>query len=91
MEYRVLGNTGIHVSKLGFGTMTFASEADEAMSKQLFHRCREAGINLFDTANIYGDARDGEAEAILGNLIKDCRNEVVITTKVGNAPMGQGE
>lgn len=89
MEYRVLGNTGIHVSKLGFGTMTFASEADEAMSKQLFYRCREAGINLFDTANIYGDARDGEAEEILGNLIKDCRDEVVITSKVGTPRWGK--
>lgn len=89
MEYKVLGNTGIHVSKLGFGTMTFASEADKAMSKQLFYRCRDAGINLFDTANIYGDARDGEAEEILGDLVKDCRNEVIITTKVGTPRWGK--
>jgi aryl-alcohol dehydrogenase-like predicted oxidoreductase len=89
MQYKVLGSTGIEVSQLGFGTMTFASEADESMSKQLFHRCRDAGINLFDTANMYGDARDGESEEILGKLIQDCRDEVVIATKVGTPRWGK--
>ena len=89
MEYRVLGKTGIQISKLGFGTMTFGSEADEAMSKRLFHRCRDAGINIFDTANIYGDKRDGESEEILGNLIQGCRDEVIITSKVGTPRWGK--
>ena len=88
MEYRILGNTGIQISELGFGTMTFGSEADEAMSKKLFHRCRDAGINLFDCANIYGKSRDGDSEEILGKLIQDCRDEVVITTKVGTPRWG---
>lgn len=88
MEYRVLGKTGVQVSQLGFGTMTFGSEADEAMSKKLFNRCRDVGINLFDTANIYGDKRDGESEEILGKLIQDCRDEVVITSKVGTPRWG---
>ncbi len=89
MKYKVLGNTGIHVSQLGFGTMTFGSEADEATSRKLFNRCREAGINLFDSANIYGDKRDGESEEMLGKFIKDCRDEVVITTKVGTPRWGK--
>ncbi|MBJ6724644.1 aldo/keto reductase [Geomesophilobacter sediminis] len=79
MNYKVLGNTGVLVSELCFGTMTFGSEADEAESARLFNRCREAGINFFDCANNYGD---GRAEIILGNLIRDCRDEVFITSKV---------
>ena len=47
----------------------------------MFGRCREAGINFFDCANSYAG---GESERILGELIRDCRNEVVITTKVFN-------
>ena len=89
MEYRVLGHTGIQVSEIGFGTMTFASEADEAMSRKLFNRCRDAGINLFDCANIYGEHRDGDSEEILGKLIRDCRDEVVITSKVGTPRWGK--
>lgn len=88
MEFKVLGNTGIQVSRLGFGTMTFGSEADEAMSKKLFNRCRDIGINLFDCANIYGDKRDGESEEMLGKFIQGCRDEVVITTKVGTPRWG---
>lgn len=88
MEYRVLGKTGIQVSQLGFGTMTFGSEADEEMSKRLYHRCRDAGITLFDTANIYGNKRDGESEEILGKLIQGSRDEVIITTKVGTPRWG---
>jgi aryl-alcohol dehydrogenase-like predicted oxidoreductase len=46
----------------------------------MFHRCREAGINFFDTANVYAD---GRSEEILGRLIADCRDEIVLTSKVG--------
>ncbi|MDU2063924.1 MAG: aldo/keto reductase [Sporomusaceae bacterium] len=79
MEYKLLGRTGVLVSELCFGTMTFGSEADETESKQLFYRCREAGINFFDCSNNYGG---GRAETILGNLMKECRNDIVLTTKV---------
>jgi len=79
MKYKTLGKSGVQVSELCFGTMTFAKEADEAESARMFRRCREAGINFFDCANNYSD---GQAEIILGKLIGDCRNEVVITTKV---------
>ncbi len=79
MKYKFLGNTGVRVSSLCFGTMSFGDEADEATSAALFQRCREAGINFFDCANTYAD---GRSEEILGRLVKDCRDEVVITSKV---------
>ena len=86
MEYGFLGNTGIQVSKLCMGTMTFGREADEAVAKEIFNCCRDAGVNFFDCANVYSQ---GRAETILGGLIADCRNELVITTKFGS-PMGTG-
>jgi aryl-alcohol dehydrogenase-like predicted oxidoreductase len=86
VEYRVLGRTGVKVSQLCFGTMSFGSTADEETSAAMFHRCREAGINFFDCANVYSA---GQAEEILGKLITDCRDELVITTKVGFA-VGDG-
>ena len=48
MEYKPIGNTGIMVSPLCFGTMSFGGDADELISTAMFHRCREEGINLFD-------------------------------------------
>lgn len=86
MEYRLLGKTGVRVSQLCFGTMSFGDIADEAESEKMFNRCREVGINFFDCANGYAK---GRSEEILGDLIAkyDCRDDVVITTKVG---FGQG-
>ena len=78
MEYKLLGNTGVKVSQLCFGTMSFGGDADEATSAAMFHRCREAGINFFDCANVYSA---GRAEEILGGLIAGSRDELVITTK----------
>lgn len=57
MEYRVLGRTGVRVSQLCFGTMSFGRDADVETSAAMFHRCREAGINFFDCANVYADGR----------------------------------
>jgi len=68
MKYRFLGNTGIRVSQLCMGTMTFGREADKSASKGIFNRCLDNGINFFDCANVYGD---GVAETILGELIAD--------------------
>ena len=70
MEYRYLGRTGVKVSELCLGTMTFGGDADEATSAAIFRRCREAGVNFFDCANIYAN---GRSEEILGRLIADCR------------------
>jgi aryl-alcohol dehydrogenase-like predicted oxidoreductase len=78
MDYRFLGRTGVRVSKLAFGTMSFGGDADEATSKALFWRCRDAGINLFDCSDVYAK---GRSEEILGQLVAGCRDEVVLTTK----------
>src|SRR5262245_8927759 len=78
MHYKLLGNTGVNVSALCFGVMSFGGDADEATSAAMFGRCREAGINFFDCANVYAG---GRSEQILGKLIADCRDEVVITSK----------
>lgn len=79
MKYKVLGKTGVLVSELCFGTMTFGSEADEAEATRMFNRCRDAGINFFDCSNNYSE---GRAEIILGKLISNCREELIITSKV---------
>jgi len=85
MEYTQLGRTGVKVSRLCFGTMSFGGDADAETSAAMFRRCREAGINFFDCADIYSK---GRAEEILGSLIAGCRDELVITSKVFN-PMGE--
>jgi aryl-alcohol dehydrogenase-like predicted oxidoreductase len=79
MEYKLLGSTGVKVSPLCFGVMSFGGDADEATSAAMFNRCREAGINFFDCANVYAN---GRSEEILGRLIADCRDDLVITSKV---------
>jgi aryl-alcohol dehydrogenase-like predicted oxidoreductase len=78
MQYRSLGRTGLAVSRLCYGTMSFGGDADEATSKALFERCRQAGINFFDCADVYAG---GRSESILGKLITSCRNEVVLASK----------
>ena len=75
MKYNFLGNTGIQVSCLCMGTMTFGREADEAASRAMFNQCRDAGINFFDCANVYSK---GRAELILGELISDCRDDLIV-------------
>lgn len=86
MQYRTLGRTGVQVSSLCFGTMSFGGDADEETAAAMFNRCREAGVNFFDCANVYNK---GRSEEILGRLIAaaSCREEVVITSKV-SFPMG---
>ncbi|MNB90635.1 General stress protein 69 [compost metagenome] len=79
MEYRSVGKTGIQVSGLCFGTMSFGTAADEETSKAMYRRCREAGINFFDTADVYGL---GRSEEILGECIAHERENIVLTTKV---------
>lgn len=78
MKYTHLGQTGLKVSQLCFGTMSFGGDADEKESAKMFHACRDIGINFFDCADAYSK---GKAETILGKLIKDCRDEIVLTSK----------
>ena len=87
MEYKYLGKTGVKVSTLCFGTMSFGGDADEKESAKMFRRCRDLGINFFDCANVYAN---GLSEEILGRFIADCRDEVLITSKV-YGPTGPGE
>jgi aryl-alcohol dehydrogenase-like predicted oxidoreductase len=88
MEYRQLGNSGLRVPVLSFGTGTFgggndffkawgSTTADEATT--LVNLCLDAGVNLFDTANVYSR---GASEEILGKAIRGLRNKVLISTKV---------
>ena len=91
MDYRTVGATGVQVSPLCFGTMSFGSEADEEASAAMYRRVRDAGINFFDTANVYGG---GRSEEILGKLAVGERDDIVIASKVGfpmkDDPNGQG-
>ena len=82
MEYRTLGRTGVRVSRLCMGTMSFGGDADEASSAAMFNRCRQIGINFFDTADVYNNGRSGD---ILGKLIAGNRDELVLSSKVRNA------
>jgi aryl-alcohol dehydrogenase-like predicted oxidoreductase len=86
MKYVDLGTTGLHVSELCLGTMTFGKEADREASTAIYRRCREAGINFIDCANVYAS---GESERILGELTAGERGELILTSKVGGV-MGQG-
>ena len=85
MEYRELGNSGLTVSRIGMGCVTFGREIDEATSFAVADRALERGITLFDTADCYAE---GMSESVLGKWIKsrDVRKQIVLATKVG-APM----
>jgi aryl-alcohol dehydrogenase-like predicted oxidoreductase len=85
MNHRLLGRTGLRVSQLCFGTMSFGGDADEAMSARMYRACRDAGINFFDTADQYNK---GRSEQILGELARGHRDELVIATKSFN-PTGE--
>jgi len=81
MHFKPLGRTGVRVSELCFGTMSFGLEADERGSAAMYKRCRDLGINFFDCADAYSK---GRAEEILGKLIKGERDALVITSKCFN-------
>lgn len=87
MEYRQLGNSGLTVPVLSFGTATFGGgneffkawgSTQVAEASEMVNLCLDAGVNLFDTANVYSK---GAAEEILGKAIKGKRNQVLISTK----------
>jgi aryl-alcohol dehydrogenase-like predicted oxidoreductase len=86
MELRTFGSTGIRVSELCLGAMTFGREADEATSTAMVDRFIEAGGNFVDTADVYSD---GVSEEITGRILKDKREEIVLATKV-RFPTGPG-
>src|SRR5438552_13047552 len=94
MEYVRLGNTGLKVSRICLGMMTYGSSAwrpwvlDEAESRPFIKRALEHGINFFDTADMYSL---GASEEVTGRALKEfaSRDQVVIATKVFNR-MGDG-
>jgi aryl-alcohol dehydrogenase-like predicted oxidoreductase len=86
MEYRILSTTDLKVSRLSFGTMTFGSSTDQAAASRIVERCLDAGINFFDTANVYSK---GAAETILAKALSGRRQNVILATKVGGK-MGDG-
>jgi aryl-alcohol dehydrogenase-like predicted oxidoreductase len=86
MEYRRMGRSGLKLSEICLGTMTFGHGADEGEAGRILDACLDAGVNFIDTANSYNG---GETEAILGSILKGRRRRVVLASKVFN-PMGQG-
>ena len=75
---RWLGKTGVRVSPLALGCMSFGGDADEATSAALYGRARDAGVTFFDTADVYNH---GRSEEFLGRLTAGARDELVIATK----------
>ncbi|GAC1379088.1 MAG: aldo/keto reductase [Marmoricola sp.] len=82
MEQRFLGNTGLRVSRLGLGTMTWGRDTDEHEARDQLLAYVEAGGNLIDTAAGY---TDGDSERLIGQLMRETglRDEMVIATKAG--------
>lgn len=91
MEYRTLPQTDLRVSRASFGTMPFGSQADQATSTRMVDQCLDAGINFFDTANMYNL---GRAETVLGQALGARRSRVILASKVrykmGEAPEESG-
>ena len=95
MDYRQLGSSGLRVPVLSFGTATFGGtgplfgawgRSDETEARRLVDVCLEAGVTLFDSADVYSN---GASESVLGAAIKGQRDRVLISTKTG-LPMGDG-
>ena len=87
MEYRHLGRSGLQVSVVGLGCNNFGMRCDFDQSKDVVHRALDAGITLFDTADVYGG--QGKSEEFLGKILKGRRQDVVLATKFG-MKMGDG-
>jgi aryl-alcohol dehydrogenase-like predicted oxidoreductase len=85
MNFKPLGRTGVKVSSLCMGTMSFGGDADPQAAAAMYAACRDAGINFFDTANVYSK---GASEEILGKLIKEHRDQLIINTKCFGATGG---
>ncbi len=89
MKYRSLGTTGLNVSEVGFGAWAVGGNkygnsygpTDDIESRAAIHRAIELGCNFFDTADVYGL---GHSEELLGEVLAECGEEVIVATKVGS-------
>ncbi len=79
-----LGRTGVKVSRIALGAMSFGDEADEATAARIWRAARDAGVNLIDTADVYNQ---GRSEEIVGRLVREERDQLVLATK-GYFPTG---
>src|SRR5690349_22319274 len=95
MDYRRLGASGLHVSALSFGAGTFGGrgplfsawgDTDAREARRLVDLCLDAGVTLFDTADVYSD---GASEEVLGAAVRGRRDRVLLSTKTG-LPTGDG-
>ncbi len=90
MNYRLLGHSGLRVSEIALGTMTFGEDwgwgSDKEESRKIYDAYREAGGNFIDTANLY---TNGASERLLGDFLQGHRDEVVLATKYSNAAPGK--
>lgn len=98
MQIRRMGQTGLRVSEICLGTMTFAMQADEPTARAILHRAADAGVNFIDTADCYpipvGPENAGKTEEILGRWLAGQRDDFVLATKcrirVGTRPNDEG-
>lgn len=81
MEQRTLGNSGLRVSTIGLGCNNFGIRIDQAQTEKVVGAALDAGINFFDTADIYGGG--GRSEEFLGKAIRTRRDEIIIASKFG--------
>lgn len=86
MNYRRMGRTGLKVSEICLGTMTFGHGTDEAEAIRMVDLAFDAGVNFFDTADGYGG---GQSEVMLGKALQGRRRDAIVATKFFN-PMGTG-
>jgi aryl-alcohol dehydrogenase-like predicted oxidoreductase len=86
MDHITLKNTGLNVSRICFGSMTFGGQTSEESASRMIDLCLDRGINFLDTANAYNQ---GASEEILGRLLGARRREFILATKVRNK-MGDG-
>lgn len=89
MEYRNLGRSGLQVSVVGLGTNNFGGRMDAGAAANVVDACLDHGINLFDTADVYGG--QGKSEEYLGKALQDSskRDRAIVATKFAS-PMGEG-
>ena len=87
MQYRKLGRSGLQVSVVALGCNTFAGRLEIDQTRAVVDKALDLGINLFDTADVYGGA--GKSEEQLGEVLKGRRDQVVLATKFAS-PMGDG-